>query len=469
VALHLLASWDATRDRLDDTTDPEALHDFRVALRRLRSVLRAFRPDSDVLVTSGLRRRLKRLAEATGESRDLGVLRGWLKARMVELPLDQRAGAEWMDARLQGREVIALNHLRRKLTKHYGPLEKRLRARLTAVEDDEIAPVGQPVPTSALVAGAIAEWTGDLEYRLGAIKAITDDAPAHAARILVKRLKYLLAAMGDEIPAGASMLESLARLQDLLGDLHDCHRIAAELHEAHRVASRYLGEQEMQQLLPWSDGGFRVEIPPPPDALQGLAALATQLRTEGEVIYHQLRQEWLDGAGAADLCIGLHTLVRTLEGPTAPPLEIERKFLLSALPPHALLRPGEEIEQGYLPGLRLVERLRWVRSAEGDRWYRTVKSGEGISRIELEEETTPELFQALWPLTEGRRVRKRRYLVPEGMITWEIDEFLDRELAVAEVELPHASATVVIPGWLAPYIVRDVSEEPTYTNRALAR
>ena len=44
VALALLSDAAAQRERLAQPDDPEALHDFRVALRRLRSWIRSFRP-----------------------------------------------------------------------------------------------------------------------------------------------------------------------------------------------------------------------------------------------------------------------------------------------------------------------------------------------------------------------------------------------------------------------------------------
>jgi CYTH domain-containing protein len=64
---------------------------------------------------------------------------------------------------------------------------------------------------------------------------------------------------------------------------------------------------------------------------------------------------------------------------------------------------------------------------------------------------------------------KRRYLVPAGDLTWEIDEFLDRDLVLAEVELPSAEARVNPPEWLEPYVVRDVTGESEYSNMRLAR
>ena len=149
-------------------------------------------------------------------------------------------------------------------------------------------------------------------------------------------------------------------------------------------------------------------------------------------------------------------------------IEIERKFLLRRLPP--VLRPDAvlELEQGYLPGERLVERVRRVRDREGERFFRTVKGAMGLARVEIEEEASRELFAALWPLTLGRRVRKRRYKVRAGELVWELDFFLDRELVLAEVELPSEDTPVPIPEWLRPCLVREVTGNPEYQNSNLA-
>jgi len=88
---------------------------------------------------------------------------------------------------------------------------------------------------------------------------------------------------------------------------------------------------------------------------------------------------------------------------------------------------------------------------------------------EIEEETTREVFEQLWPLTEGRRVCKRRHYVPDGDLIWELDEFLDRELVLAEVELPSVGFEVEPPGWLQPVLLREVTGEPDYLNVNLAR
>jgi adenylate cyclase len=150
--------------------------------------------------------------------------------------------------------------------------------------------------------------------------------------------------------------------------------------------------------------------------------------------------------------------------------EIERKYLLRALPARVVGARALEIDQGYLPGERINERIRRARGADGVRYYRTIKAGSGLERLEVEEETTELFFTTVWPLTRGSRVRKRRYVIEDAGVTWEVDEFLDRDgLWLAEVELEHAEHVATPPEWLRAVIEREVTYDPSYTNHALAR
>jgi hypothetical protein len=74
-------------------------------------------------------------------------------------------------------------------------------------------------------------------------------------------------------------------------------------------------------------------------------------------------------------------------------------------------------------------------------------------------------FEDFWPLTEGRRVSKRRHLVPVAP-GWHFDEYLDRPLVLAVAEEGNADAP---PAWMEPVLVRDVSAERGYLDEALAR
>ena len=86
-----------------------------------------------------------------------------------------------------------------------------------------------------------------------------------------------------------------------------------------------------------------------------------------------------------------------------------------------------------------------------------------------EEEATEEFFATVWPLTQGHRLRKRRYRVPGATGVWEVDEFLDRELILAEIELEAEDQPVEIPPEIAAVMDREVTDEPAFSNYKLSR
>jgi adenylate cyclase len=144
--------------------------------------------------------------------------------------------------------------------------------------------------------------------------------------------------------------------------------------------------------------------------------------------------------------------------------EIERKFLVSAIPDDA--GPGTRILQGYLPITREDTELRVRR--KGDQTVLTVKRGRGLDRGEQEVAISAEVFETLWPLTEGRRIEKTRYELPHGDATIELDEFGGEleGLLVAEVEFDSSQASAVFEK--AEWLGRDVTDDPAYSNRMLA-
>ena len=143
------------------------------------------------------------------------------------------------------------------------------------------------------------------------------------------------------------------------------------------------------------------------------------------------------------------------------PLEIERKFLI-ALPDAALL--GEKsvkrlaIAQVYLRAgtSGAGRRIRRARCGDETRYYYTEKTRvTAVTRIEREHEITAAEFEAL--LSE-----------PFEGHTLEIDVFpfwCDR--AFCECELQSEDEPLPLPDWL--HVYREVTDDPRYTNRALAR
>ena len=139
-----------------------------------------------------------------------------------------------------------------------------------------------------------------------------------------------------------------------------------------------------------------------------------------------------------------------------PRLEIERKYLLDGLPS---MPPGAQAHR--------MER-RAVGPDGAVTCTHTVKTGVGLVRNETEREISPEEFESLWPRTAGRRLTKTRYRINDGDLVWEIDDYDRIDLVLAEIELPTPETKVTIPPWLAPHVVREVTDEPDYQNYELA-
>ncbi len=145
--------------------------------------------------------------------------------------------------------------------------------------------------------------------------------------------------------------------------------------------------------------------------------------------------------------------------------EIERKFLLERAPDWLGECASDPIEQGYLALEADAEvRLRRI----GSQRLITVKRGSGRERIEREAEIPAETFDELWPLTEGRRVRKRRHFRETEAGTFEIDAYEGELEGLLTAEIEFASgeeADRFVPaGWLG----RELTGEPGWANRDLA-
>ena len=147
------------------------------------------------------------------------------------------------------------------------------------------------------------------------------------------------------------------------------------------------------------------------------------------------------------------------------PTEIERKFLIADPPEWLNECRSESIEQGYLA---LGEHHEEVRLRRGEGPARlTVKRGHGEERLEQEVEISDEQLDALWPLTEGRRVAKQRHYV-EGAPTLEVDVYSGelKGLVTAEAEFPSLKAAerFSAPDWLG----RELTGDDRYANQELA-
>ena len=144
-------------------------------------------------------------------------------------------------------------------------------------------------------------------------------------------------------------------------------------------------------------------------------------------------------------------------------MEIERKFTVKKLPENLEQYPSRLIEQGYLCTEPVVRVRR-----DGEEYYLTYKGKGLLAREEYNLPLTEEAYRHLIQKADGRIITKRRYMLPCGPYTIELDVFLESlaPLVIAEVEFPNLQEAEAFlpPDWFQ----EDVTMDPAYHNSTLS-
>ena len=212
--------------------DTEFLHDYRVSLRRARSLLGQIKNVFPADAVTHFSSEFRWLAQATGPTRDLDVLLLGLRRTSENVPAGDLAALLAFLGRKQRHEHRLLEQL----------LESdRYRALLSGWRNFlKDAPSGVPEPDDA--ARPLVEVTSRRISRLyrrlvDHATAIDDKTPAnaiHQVRIDAKKLRYLIDAtrsLHDRRHLDR-IIDSLKRVQSVLGDFND-----AEVQERHLLDS----------------------------------------------------------------------------------------------------------------------------------------------------------------------------------------------------------------------------------------
>ncbi|WP_170133891.1 CHAD domain-containing protein [Palleronia aestuarii] len=231
-----------------ENTDSEFLHDYRVALRKVRSVVSLFRGVYAPETAVELKARFGALMARTGRLRDLDVYIIERDAYLGLVPPQLRPGLallfEDFEAERADEHRALAGHLRSKAYR------REIKALTRLFEK----------PGKRLGKGdAAGQRARDLAQRLiwaryrkicaiaGAIDAATPDAEVHRLRIHCKKLRYLMEFFAPFFPADKidPLVRSLKKLQDTLGTFNDCAVQQAALsgklrelegaHDAHRL------------------------------------------------------------------------------------------------------------------------------------------------------------------------------------------------------------------------------------------
>jgi CHAD domain-containing protein len=240
-------------------TDPEPLHQMRVAMRRLRTTLRQFAPA--LVLPSGVSdQRLAKSVRRLGMARDLDVLRERLDQDLLPgLPGEEQAALKPVFRQLKRERRVAYGHLEEVLRGH-SHLE--LLARL---QDWLREPVFTPLGREPLH-----HWLN--EWQLPPVLELfahpgwwledpqADADVLHQLRKQIKGVRYRLENLrGSGGRRQLACIASLRNLQDLLGDLHDLEVLAKAIdHQMSRtletdlpVLARLLHERRDQAWGQW--------------------------------------------------------------------------------------------------------------------------------------------------------------------------------------------------------------------------
>ena len=235
VVAALLDGLQANEEGVLASGDPEFLHQYRIALRRLRSALRAHRRALEPGLEESLGAELRWITRMAGSLRDLDVL------ALATLPAMAATGADASDAvflqRMEGRRRAARARLRRALaSQRYARLVLAIARWLAS------PPRHAPAATASLTKFArksIRRQRRRLLREADAIAAF-DPAALHRVRIVAKRLRYTIEAFRSLLPADEAdaWLATLGAVQDDLGRANDA-----------AVATRLLGSLDAPPAL----------------------------------------------------------------------------------------------------------------------------------------------------------------------------------------------------------------------------
>lgn len=217
LARGLLRTANQQSHRLLLEHDDEALHDFRVAIRRLRSLTRSLGEFFPKLVRGKLRRKLGDIARATNPSRDLEVHLAIVRHVLTKpVPARTREGFELLLQDMASQPAPLPEPQRIKLTTAFVKVQQKMLQKLREAKQDTAAP-----PYALTLKEKISEQAAALFAGLHELHEHIDAAHGHAVRLKAKQLRYLLEPVRQIFPDAKAAVAQLRHLQDQLGELHD--------------------------------------------------------------------------------------------------------------------------------------------------------------------------------------------------------------------------------------------------------
>jgi CHAD domain-containing protein len=200
--------------RLGDPQDAEALHDSRVALRRLRGWFQAFR--EELPLKRKWRRALKQLAHSTNDARDAEVCLVWLS----RLKPQGQADEAQFRAELEAQREESYRTVRKELPPRWHGLARKLSHTVA-----ELGSLGSPFRQR--FAASLQGYARDFERARVRARRRPIAANIHALRIAGKKLRYLVDVVLKREAAAKGLMGEVETLHDAAGTIQDLQRLQA--------------------------------------------------------------------------------------------------------------------------------------------------------------------------------------------------------------------------------------------------
>jgi CHAD domain-containing protein len=210
--------------------DPDAIHDLRVASRRLQQILDLLYPAPRPAEIRKLRRKIQRCRRALGEVRNCDVQLQRVDRTLGSKRTARRESWEAVRHYLRQRRSESFQKAARKLGKvnlavFYVQLKEHLTPNLvvsSVVRRDEHPIELGPEQFYERVGEALERVWHGIETQVAQSHRDPSAPVIHSVRIAAKRVRYLIEVIREFNVAGAAMtLARLRALQQLLGDWHD--------------------------------------------------------------------------------------------------------------------------------------------------------------------------------------------------------------------------------------------------------